>query len=75
MFKLGDLVKKRHADQYRGQWRLSEDLIGVVIKVDKLAQPSESSQVVTVHWANHPESPIHRHYSKWITLMASADGE
>ena len=77
MFKLGDLVKKRHADQYRGQWRLSEDLIGVVIKVDKLSKSntSGSSQVVTVHWANHPESPIHRHYSKWITLMASADGE
>ena len=55
---------------------LAEDLIGVVIKADKLGQnTSESSQVVTVHWANHPESPIHKHYSKWLTLMAGADGE
>ena len=75
MFKPGDLVKKSHAYEFRGQWNLHEDLIGVVIKADKLGQNSESSQVVTVHWANHPESPIHKHYSKWITLMATADGE
>ena len=74
MFKLGDLVRKRHADQYRGQWALTEDLIGVVIKVNKLGKGSVS-QVVTVHWANHPESNVHKHYSKWLTLMARASGE
>ena len=75
MFKLGDLVRKRHADQYRGQWALTEDLIGVVIKVDKLGSHSDMSQVVTVHWANHPESNVHKHYSRWLTLMARASGK
>lgn len=76
MFKPGDLVCKRHAEQYRGQMVLTEDLIGVVIKADKLGKNTpDSSQIVTVHWANHPESPIHRHYSKWLTLMARASGK
>ena len=77
MFKPGDLVKKSHAYEYRGQWNLNEDLIGVVIKADKLSKSntSGSSQVVTVHWANHPESPVHKHYSKWLTLMANGDDE
>ena len=77
MFKPGDLVKKSHAEQYRGHMVLTEDLIGVVIKTERLGgnYTPNSSQVVTVHWANHPESPVHKHYSKWITLMASADGE